>query len=60
MNWTVFAGILLINTLIAISMAILLSRKRAVNHALNESKTNGRNKVTVFIVQQNTINEEIR
>ena len=29
MNWTVFAGVLLVNTLIAISMAILLSRKRA-------------------------------
>jgi diguanylate cyclase (GGDEF)-like protein len=29
MNWTIFAGVLLVNTLIAISMAILLSRKRA-------------------------------
>jgi hypothetical protein len=29
MNWTFFAGLLLVNTLIAIFMAILLSRKRA-------------------------------
>jgi diguanylate cyclase (GGDEF)-like protein len=28
MNWTIFTGLLLVNTLIAISMAILLSRKR--------------------------------
>ena len=29
MNWTLFAGLLLFNTLIAVFMAILLSRKRA-------------------------------
>jgi len=29
MNWSIFAGVLLLNTLIAISMAVLLGRKRA-------------------------------